>query len=148
MHNFYQRYDWFFMFGQEDERKKEEKDERKRKYNVRWNDEVFLLLFNCCWAITCEFLDLVNFFSIVFLHHVMPFVGYCWGDGGISDEKNTSWWSHEGFSALMLSQTCLLAGFCELGTLNLGYWLSKQTWYHFLNLLLLGFYELFVMIFV
>lgn len=24
----------------EDERKKEEKDERKRKYNVRWNDEV------------------------------------------------------------------------------------------------------------
>lgn len=24
----------------EDERKKEEKDERKHKYNVRWNDEV------------------------------------------------------------------------------------------------------------
>jgi hypothetical protein len=25
---------------QEDERKKEEKDERKRKYNVTWNDQV------------------------------------------------------------------------------------------------------------
>lgn len=53
------------MFGQEDERKKEEKDERKRKYNVRWNDEVSLLSFNCCKAITCEVLDLVNFFSIM-----------------------------------------------------------------------------------
>jgi pre-mRNA-processing factor SLU7 len=28
------------LLGQEDERKREEKDERKRKYNVRWNDEV------------------------------------------------------------------------------------------------------------
>ncbi|KAF3456778.1 hypothetical protein FNV43_RR01432 [Rhamnella rubrinervis] len=28
------------IFDQEDERKEEEKDERKRKYNVRWNDEV------------------------------------------------------------------------------------------------------------
>lgn len=27
-------------FGQEDERRREEKDERKRKYNVKWNDEV------------------------------------------------------------------------------------------------------------
>jgi len=27
-------------FSQEDQRKREEKDERKRKYNVRWNDEV------------------------------------------------------------------------------------------------------------
>jgi len=27
---------------QEDIRKREEKDERKRKYNVRWEDEVFL----------------------------------------------------------------------------------------------------------
>lgn len=26
--------------GQEDARRREEKDERKRKYNVRWNDEV------------------------------------------------------------------------------------------------------------
>lgn len=26
--------------GQEDERRREEKDERKRKYNVRWNDKV------------------------------------------------------------------------------------------------------------
>ena len=34
------------MFGQEDERKREEKDERKRKYNVRWNDEVKFLF--CC----------------------------------------------------------------------------------------------------
>ena len=25
---------------QEDERKKEERDERKQKYNVKWNDEV------------------------------------------------------------------------------------------------------------
>ena len=29
---------------QEDERKKEEKDERKRKYNVTWNDQVIYLL--------------------------------------------------------------------------------------------------------
>lgn len=64
-------------------------------------------------------------FPLCLLHHVMPFVGYCWGDGGISDEKNTLRWSHEGFSALMLSQTCLLAGFCELGTLNLGYCQSR-----------------------
>lgn len=28
------------MCLQEDERKKEERDERKRKYNVKWNDEV------------------------------------------------------------------------------------------------------------
>lgn len=27
---------------QEDARRKEEKDERKRKYNVKWNDEVFV----------------------------------------------------------------------------------------------------------
>lgn len=27
---------------QEDERREEEKDERKRKYNVTWNDEVFV----------------------------------------------------------------------------------------------------------
>lgn len=30
-----------FWFGQEDERRKEERDERKRKYNVKWNEEVF-----------------------------------------------------------------------------------------------------------
>ena len=34
-----------FLNGQEDERKREERDERKRKYNVRWNDEVFLVFF-------------------------------------------------------------------------------------------------------
>lgn len=29
-----------FLHGQEDERRREEKDERKRKFNVKWNDEV------------------------------------------------------------------------------------------------------------
>lgn len=29
-----------FLFWQEDKRRKEEKDERKRKYNVKWDDEV------------------------------------------------------------------------------------------------------------
>ena len=28
------------LFEQENERRREEKDERKRKYNVKWNDEV------------------------------------------------------------------------------------------------------------
>lgn len=32
---------------QEDERKREERDERKRKYNVKWNDEVYHLLASC-----------------------------------------------------------------------------------------------------
>lgn len=36
-----------FSFGQEDERKREEKDERKRKYNVIWNDEVMFLFCYC-----------------------------------------------------------------------------------------------------
>jgi len=34
---------WLLCYGafsQEEQRKREEKDERKRKYNVRWNDEV------------------------------------------------------------------------------------------------------------
>lgn len=35
------------LFGQENERKKEEKDERKRKYNVRWNDEVLDCVLFC-----------------------------------------------------------------------------------------------------
>lgn len=33
--------DYEIWFVQEDERRKEERDERKRKYNVKWNDEVF-----------------------------------------------------------------------------------------------------------
>lgn len=42
---------WFTIFFfivvnvQEDERKREEKDERKRKYNVKWNDEVISISF-------------------------------------------------------------------------------------------------------
>ena len=30
------------LIWQEDQRRKEEKDERKRKYNVKWNDQVFV----------------------------------------------------------------------------------------------------------
>ena len=38
-----------FSILQEDQRKREEKDERKRKYNVRWNDQVWF--FPCHWLI-------------------------------------------------------------------------------------------------
>lgn len=34
----------WFPFQQEEGRKKEERDERKRKYNVKWNDEVSTFL--------------------------------------------------------------------------------------------------------
>lgn len=34
---------YFCCIVQENDRKKEEKDERKRKYNVTWNDEVLYL---------------------------------------------------------------------------------------------------------
>lgn len=63
------------LFGQEDKRKKEEKDERKRKYNVRWNDEVYLYYYSTVdnSLHVKSWLWLISF-PLCLLHHLMFFL--------------------------------------------------------------------------
>ena len=54
-----------FQILQEDERRKEERDERKRKYNAKWNDEVLSCLF--VFRISCK--EMVPCMILILFYH-------------------------------------------------------------------------------
>lgn len=68
-----------FPFGRENERKREVKDERKFRYNVRWSDEIMILFYHSLYVkgnLLCSTPTL--------------FAGQSRGDGGMSHENDSS----------------------------------------------------------